>query len=182
MHFLDSLMWPIGIATLCLFVLLWFSGLIILASLKAGSFFLPFKQLHLAEKYARILLIVTGVSFVLMITLSSFITRQATSEYKCLLTHFSTTQDRIYLNDSLVTLSAPIIKELLDLKHLAPHHSSPGDSIILKIIQNGKASLIKIRRDTRIENEYWVYYPLDYETTRNNEIGNLKSDRLKLFR
>ena len=51
------------------------------------------------------------------------------------------------------------------------HHSYPMDSIKLKLSTHNKEMNLILRKDSEVENEYWVYWP---SFTKDDELGLIK--------
>jgi len=69
-----------------------------------------------------------------------------------------------------------ILYSLRKLHFIQPHHSHTiGDSYDLKIISSFDTLTLRLKSDSEIENEYWVFCD-KYKSTSRNEIGRIRND------
>jgi hypothetical protein len=154
--------------------------MIIIASIADGSFFKPLKEQSFAEQSARVGLTSFLSSLVIWLTASFVLEENVQGELQQIATVYSSQRDQVYVNDTLLPEPLPLIRELSRFKYITPHNSSPGESATVRIILNGKETKVILRRDSQRKDEYWVYYPL-YESTRNEEVGRLRTPYFTLF-
>jgi hypothetical protein len=56
------------------------------------------------------------------------------------------------------------------VKIVSAHHSHPTEKIVIEIIAQHKTYNFELRRDSKIENEYWVYH-----SDKSREIGRIRT-------
>lgn len=65
--------------------------------------------------------------------------------------------------------------ELTKIEHIDGHHSSPRSSIKISMTNGNVRSKIKVCRDSKKKNEYWIFWN-KYRYSKTNEIGRIISD------
>lgn len=71
--------------------------------------------------------------------------------------------------------SDSIAKELMKIKKMSGHRSSPIDMFQIELISNGTSVIIDLGQDDNIKNEYWIFWK-KYRMTSNNEIGRIRTE------
>jgi len=75
--------------------------------------------------------------------------------------------------------STEIIEELSKIKKAEPHHSHPTNvQHRITILCGQEKTLLILIQDSKIHNEYWVFWN-KYNSTKSNELGRIISDKLK---
>lgn len=86
----------------------------------------------------------------------------------------------IKINGELIEneYSTLIISELQSIADISAHHSHPTEITKIQIISNNETSILSLEKDSEIRTEYWIYWD-KYKTTKSNEIGRIRTDKLK---
>jgi len=91
---------------------------------------------------------------------------------------------KIYFNNNEVeSFDLDTIKySLIMLNFIQGHHSYPLDNCYdLKIVGKFDTVVLRLRPDSEIKDEYWVFYD-KYKLTSNNEIGRIRNDVFKKYK
>ena len=101
----------------------------------------------------------------------------ARNELKEILSH---TDLSIKINGELIDkeYSTLIISELQLISDITAHHTHPTEKREIQITSNNETSRLSLERDSEIKTEYWIYWD-KYKTTKSNEVGRIRTDKLK---
>jgi hypothetical protein len=79
---------------------------------------------------------------------------------------------RVFINGTSVSNANDVLLTLKNLRWLPPHHSHPTKTIHVEIRQDSRHAVLSLARDSGNPQEYWVFYPKYYVTSRN-EVGRI---------
>lgn len=70
-----------------------------------------------------------------------------------------------------------IIDDFRNLKNKLGHNSHPEKQIEIELISSNEKILLKVRQDSEIKNEFWVFWD-KYKSCQNNNFGKIYSTLL----
>lgn len=154
-------------------------GIILLAYNPSKNHTDRIKNYNLKIKVAGIILIIQLViSAFLVFRLSAFVVDNAGIEVKEFLSQENLTI-RIGNNKLDAYDSDKVILELRRMCHLPAHHSHPTDNEIkIQIVSGDKTMILKLYKDSKIPEEYWIFWD-NYRTTTKSEIGRIRTTIFK---
>ena len=119
----------------------------------------------------------TFLTWTIMFGTLWIIERQARHELKTYLNQPNLT---ISLNGQIINKidSDSIVKELIRVTNMQAHHSHTTDIIKIEITSTSKTEIIRLEKDSEIENEYWIFWD-KYKSTSKNEIGRIRTNIFK---
>jgi hypothetical protein len=81
------------------------------------------------------------------------------SEYRAreTLVHATAGSPRVLLNGIPVDDPSVLVSAVRELRHVWPHHSSPGEAIRLEFVTGRDTTSINLARDSQEPDEFWVY-------------------------
>ena len=79
---------------------------------------------------------------------------------------------QVSINGSSVPNANDVLLTLKNLRWLPPHHSNPTKRIHVEIRKDSRHVVFSLARDSGNPQEYWVFYPKYYVTSRN-EVGRI---------
>lgn len=119
----------------------------------------------------------SGACMILSILTTMLISHLIMSDIRAKVKHHlkNITSDSILTIDGkAMTNMQSIVDELLKVKHIPPNHSHPEKEFIVKILNNSKMLTLKVGRDSRKKDEYWIFYP-KYFVSSSNEVWKIRS-------
>jgi len=90
---------------------------------------------------------------------------------------------QININDSIVSkyFSDSLAIELKDIKNIFTNHTGPDFKINVVLITKDKKMHLLFGRDNGDSTLYWIYVK-DYKTSRNNDIGKIRTKLLEYYK
>ncbi|MBK9513148.1 MAG: hypothetical protein IPO05_05850 [Flavobacteriales bacterium] len=87
---------------------------------------------------------------------------------------------RIFVYHSQLTdrTKEVVLHELLHLKKIDAHHSSPTDAKIITLKCGNEQTNLILKEDSNVKNEYWVFWD-KYRSTTKSEIGRIRSEQIE---
>jgi hypothetical protein len=79
---------------------------------------------------------------------------------------------QVFINGTSVPNANDVLLTLKNLRWLRPHHSDPTKRIQVEIRKDFRHAVLSLARDSGNPQEYWVFYPKYYVTSRN-EVGRI---------
>lgn len=99
------------------------------------------------------------------------------------LNHYEPGNSKVYVNNTISSDGPEIVRLLKHPDHrdttLRPR-SNPGERIDIRIINTTDSMVFNLRRDSRTQNEYWIFYDV-YRVTGHSHIGKIWSDVLDRY-
>ena len=84
----------------------------------------------------------------------------------------------VIVNGIPIVQSDDVLSELMETRWIAAHHSHPSEFRVFRMSSAGRTLVLRIGRDSKNNDEYWVFDP---EFSKTNEIGRIRTPAFEKF-